>query len=113
MHLNQEKLLKYHLKGITFRKWANGLKIYDSEKKLDPRGQSAPTLGQYTCILQKCSNTFFSETALPIKAKIYMKHLQEKGINVFINNLGHMTKMAPIFSKTAWRIKAKLIVEHP
>ena len=27
------KLLKYHLKGKTCRKWADGLKIYDSEKK--------------------------------------------------------------------------------
>ena len=28
-----EKMSKCHLKGATGRKWANGLKIYDSEKK--------------------------------------------------------------------------------
>ena len=37
---------------------------------------------------------FSSETAWPIKAKFYMKQLQEGGTNVYINNLGHMTKMA-------------------
>ena len=34
------KLLKCHLKGIICRKWANGLKICDSEKNLDPKGWS-------------------------------------------------------------------------
>ena len=35
-----------------------------------------------------------------------MKHLQNGGINVYINNLGHMTKMAamPIFSKNPSKI---------
>ena len=51
MHLNGGKLLKYHLKGKTYRKEGNGLKIFkDSEKSLDPRGWSAPTSGQYTRI---------------------------------------------------------------
>ena len=47
------------------------------------------------------SKIFFSETAWPIKAKFYMKHLWEGGTNVFINNPGHMTKMAamPIYGK--------------
>ena len=36
MHLNGEKMLKCQLKGKTFRKWANGLKIYISENKMDP-----------------------------------------------------------------------------
>ena len=45
-------------------------------EKLDPRGQPAPTPGQYTCILQKYSKIFF-ETAWLIKAKFYMKYLQE------------------------------------
>ena len=45
------------------------------------------------------SKIFFSETAWPIKAKFYMKHLWEGGTNVYINNPGHMTKMAamPIY----------------
>ena len=37
------KLLKCHLKGKSCRKWANGLKVGNSKKKLDPRGWSAPT----------------------------------------------------------------------
>ena len=47
------------------------------------------------------SKIFFSETAWPIKAKFYMKHLWEGGTNVFINKPGHMTKMAttPIYGK--------------
>ena len=44
----------------------------------------------------------FSETALPIKAKFYMKHLKERGTNVDMSNQGHVTKMAAmsIYSKT-------------
>ena len=37
---------------------------------------------------------FFSKTTWPIKAKFYMVHLLEVGTNVYINDLGHMTKMA-------------------
>ena len=95
------KLLKCHLKGKSCRTWANGLKVGNSEKNLDPRGWSAPTQGQYTCILQKYTKIFFSETTWPIKAQFYRKHLWEGGINVFINNPGHMTKMAamPTYGK--------------
>ena len=39
------KLSKCHLRGNTLWKWAKGLDIYDSKKKLDPRGRSAPTPG--------------------------------------------------------------------
>ena len=51
-------------------------------------------------------DTFFSETAWPIKAKFYMKHLWEGGTNVYINNPGHMTKMAamPIYGKNPSKI---------
>ena len=47
------------------------------------------------------SKIFSSETAWPIKAKFYMKHLWEGGTNVYINNPGHVTKMAamPIYGK--------------
>ena len=68
------------------------------------------------------SKIFFSETAWPIKAKFYMKHLWEGGTNVFINNPGHMTKMAamPIygknpskfFSETTGPISMKLGMKH-
>ena len=51
------------------------------------------------------SKILFSETDWPIKAKFYMKHLRESGTSVFINNLGHMTKMAamPILGKTPFK----------
>ena len=39
------------------------------------------------------SNVFFSETALPIKAKFYVKPPLEGGTDVNINGPGHMTKM--------------------
>ena len=37
----------------------------------------------------------------PIEGKFYVKHRYEGGTNVYINNLGHMTKMAamPIYGK--------------
>ena len=52
------------------------------------------------------SKICFSETAWPIKAKFYMKHLWEGGTNVYINNPGHMTKMAamPIYGKNPSKI---------
>ena len=47
------------------------------------------------------SNVFFSETARPIKAKFYVEPSWEGGTKVYINGLGHMTKMAamPIYGK--------------
>ena len=36
MHLNGGKLFKYHLKGRTYNKLANGLNFYDLKKKLTP-----------------------------------------------------------------------------
>ena len=60
MYSNGGKLSKYHLKGKILRKWANGLKIYDFEKKkMDPRSWSAPTPGQYTCYLTGCPVLLF------------------------------------------------------
>ena len=52
------------------------------------------------------SKIFSSETAWPIKAKFYMKHLWEGGTSVYINNPGHMTKMAamPIYGKNPSKI---------
>ena len=69
-------LLNCHLKGKTCRKWANELKTEDSGKELDPRGRSAPTPGQYTCI-KSCYSKIFSAT--PTKVKIYRKHVKEGG----------------------------------
>ena len=68
------------------------------------------------------SKIFFSETAWPIKAEFYMKHLLEGGTNVFINHPGHLTKMAamPIygknpskfFSETTGLISTELGMKH-
>ena len=67
---------------------------------------------------------FSSETTWPIKAKFYVKHLYNGGTNVYIYNLGHMTKLAamPIygknpskifFSETNRLISMKFCVKHP
>ena len=50
---------------------------------------------------QQCLNIFSSETALPIKAKLYVEPPWEGGTKVYINGLGHMTKVAdmPIYGK--------------
>ena len=56
------------------------------------------------CCLCRCppfSNVFYSETAWPIKAKFYLEPPWEGGTKVYINDPGHMTKMAamPIYGK--------------
>ena len=50
---------------------------------------------------QQCLNSFSSETALPIKAELYVEPPWEGGTKVYINGPGHMTKMAamPIYGK--------------
>ena len=50
--------------------------------------------------------TSFSETAWRIKAKLYVKHLWNGGINVYINYIVHITKMAamPIYGKNPSKI---------
>ena len=50
---------------------------------------------------QQCLNIFSSETALPIKAKLYVEPPWEGGTKVYINGPGHMTKMdaMPIYGK--------------
>ena len=47
------------------------------------------------------SNVFSSETAWPIKAKFYVEPPWEEGMKVYINGLGHVTKVAamPIHGK--------------
>ena len=53
------------------------------------------------CRRPQFSNVFSSETAWPIKAKFYVEPPWEGGTKVYINGLGHMTKMAatPIYGK--------------
>ena len=64
--------------------------------KLASAGSSVCSMHAFTF-----SKIFFCEIAWPVKAKFYMKCLEEGGTNVHINNLGHMTKMAamPICGK--------------
>ena len=80
--------------------------------KFDPRGLSAPALGLYTCIYPLISKIISSITALPIKAKFYVEPPWEGGKKVYINGLGHMTKMAatPIYGKNLQKTSKELIV---
>ena len=51
------------------------------------------------CRCRRCPpflNVFFSETDWPIKAKFYVEPPWEGGTKVYINGLGHMTKMAAL-----------------
>ena len=65
----------------------------------------------YPCSGVSPSTIFSYETARPIKAKLYMKHLQEGGTNVYINNAGHVTKMAamPIYGKNLQKSSSELV----
>ena len=94
------------------------------KKKLDQRAHM-PTLWGNIHVYNHNIQTFSSETTWPIEAKFYVKHLYDGGTNVYINNLGHMTKMAAmpiygknppntcIFSETNRLISMKLGVKHP
>ena len=54
----------------------------------------------------QCSKIFFSETALPIKAKFYVKPPWVGGTIFCSRHLGHMNKMAaiPIYDKNPSKI---------
>ena len=58
-------------------------------------------LCHHCCHCQQCFNIISSKTAWPVKAKFYMEPPWEERTKVYINSLGHMTKMAamPIFGK--------------
>ena len=68
------------------------------------------------------SKIFCFESARPIKAKFDRKFLSKGGTSVFMNNPGHMTKMATlsiygknpskIFSGTGEHILSKLGIKH-
>ena len=55
-------------------KWANGLKIYDSEKKWAPGAGLPQPRGNIHMYHHKIERSI-SETGRPIKAKFDMKHL--------------------------------------
>ena len=88
--------------------------------KNGPQGLICPHPG---AIYLYISIIFKHETTWPIKAKFYVKHLKDGVINVYINNQGHMTKMAarPIYGKnlskiffsgTSGQISRKLGLKH-
>ena len=83
------KIVKMSFEGQTCRKWANELKIEDSEKNLDPRGGCAPTPGAIYMYVTIIFVDSFSKTAWPIKVKFYRKHLYEGATKIFINKPGH------------------------
>ena len=56
------------------------------------------------CPSSTISNIFSSETAWPIKAKFYVEPPWEGGTKVYINDPGHMTKMAAML-KNAQNLK--------
>ena len=67
---------------LEMSKWTKDLCL---RKYFGPRGLSAPAPGLYN---------IFSETARPIKAKLFVEHPYEEGMKVDINGQGHMTKVA-------------------
>ena len=69
--------------------------------KNGPQGLICPHPGAIYMYISIIFKHLISETTWPIKAKFYVKHLKDGVINVYINNPGHMTKMAarPIYGK--------------
>ena len=71
-----------------------------------PGAHLPPPWGNIHVYYHNIQTFFSSETAWRIKAKFYVKHLWNGGINVYINYLVHMTKMAamPIYGKNPSKI---------
>ena len=67
--------------------------------KNGPQGLICPHPGAIYMYISIIFKHLSSETTWPIKAKFYVKHLKDGIINVYIDNSGHMTKMAarPIY----------------
>ena len=57
-------------------------------------------------VVHNAQKIFFSETALPIKAKFYVEPPWGGETKVYINDPGHMTKMAatPIYGRNPSKI---------
>ena len=91
--------------------------------KNGPQGLICPHPGAIYMYISIIFKHLSSETTWPIKAKFYVKHLKDGVINVYIDNPGHMTKMAarPIYGKnlskiffsgTSGQISRKLGLKH-
>ena len=92
------------------RKWKlflqNNISIFSSPEPSGSQGELIVYPCSGVCCRcrrhrQQCLNIFSSETALPIKARLYVEPPWEGGTKVYINGPGHMTKMAamPIYGK--------------
>ena len=69
------------------------LSVSSTEPKLS-KLRGANRIDRHPVFVHCCPfSKIFSETAWIIKARFYLKHLG-RGTNVFINNPGHMFKMA-------------------
>ena len=71
---------------------------------MDPASVVRPSSVRPSSVVRRpftFSKVFSSETAWPIKAKLYVEPPWEGGTKVCINGPGHMTKMAatPIYGK--------------
>ena len=97
------KLLKCHLKGKSCRKWANGLKVGNSEKNWTPGVGLPPPRGNIHVYYKSIQRSSSLKPLGQSKPNFFRKHLWEGGINVFINNPGHMAKMAAmsVYGKNA------------
>ena len=77
MYFNGGKLLGCNLKGKTCRKWANGLKIYDSEKLWTPGVGLPPSWGNirvyYHNIQRSSSLKPLGQSKPNFKGSIYTK----------------------------------------
>ena len=94
------------LKLFIWKKKIKGLCIFSSPEPLGSQGELIvyPYSGvrcHHCRRHQQCLNIFSSETALTIKAKLYVESPWEGGTKVYINGPGHMTNMAtmPIYGK--------------
>ena len=96
-------------KKKLWRKWANGLTIYDSENNWSPGAGLSPLWGNITIIFKDLKRLGHSR---PISM---IKYLYRKvgGVNVLMNNPGHMANMAdmPIYGKNLSKTRV-LQCEH-
>ena len=104
--------LIWHNAPVIFNQWRHDASVIFSSPEpkahrwayripMDPASVRPSSVRPFTF-----SNIFSSETAWPIKAKLYVKPPWEGGTKVYINGPGHMTKMAatPIYGKNPSKI---------
>ena len=98
------KPIYIHTHNVTVDQiWKACLMIFSSPEPKAHRWAHRILMVRHPSVRRRsqCSKIFFSETALPIKAKFYVEPPWGGGTKVYINGPGHMTKMAatPIYGK--------------